>query len=49
MDKVECVGGCEKLENFIEQLPYYMFLGEDLTEYGIPGHSELRLTLFMIK
>jgi hypothetical protein len=37
MDKVECAGGYEKLENFIEQLPYYMFSGEDLTEYGIPG------------
>lgn len=37
MDKVECAGGCEKLENFIEHLPYYLLSGEDLTEYGIPG------------
>jgi hypothetical protein len=37
MDKIECSGWCEKLENFMERLPYSLLSGEDLTEYGIPG------------
>jgi hypothetical protein len=44
MDKVECSGWCEKLENFMERLPYSLLSGEDLTEYGIPGDRPAGLT-----